>query len=181
MKPDKEQVLHALMRQVLDGQQDRYRELLEGVADLARAYLRRKLNRADEVEDLVQDVLMAVHMKRHTYDPSQPVTAWLHAIARYKLIDHWRRQGRKPQGLDDEDVVDQVEGPSNIAAYETQRDVSVVLSQLPEKQRQIVQMVKLEGLSVQEVAQHMGMTESAVKVTTHRAIKAMAKWLGVKS
>lgn len=179
MTSDTEQVLHGLMVQVLGGAQDRYQDLLKRIAVLIRAYLRRKLTRAEEVEDLVQEVLLAVHLKRHTYDVNQPVTAWLHAIARYKLIDHWRRQGRRQSVGEDDAFLENVEGPSSVKAYEVQRDVSVILEQLPQKQRDIVQMIKLEGLSVSEVAMKMNMSESAVKVTTHRAIKAMGKWLGV--
>lgn len=181
MSTDPESELHELMLQVLDGQIDRYNPLLQRVASLARAYLRRKLAQPQEVEDVVQEVLLAVHLKRHTYDAEQPITAWLHAIARYKLIDYWRRQGRQPQGSDDETLLERVPGPSSVVEYETRRDLTAILSQLPEKQRRVVQMVKLEGMSVQEVAQHLSMSESAVKVTTHRAIKAMAKWLGVKA
>ena len=179
MTSDTEQVLHGLMVQVLGGAQDRYQDLLKRIAILIRAYLRRKLTRAEEVEELVQEVLLAVHLKRHTYDVNQPVTTWLHAIARYKLIDHWRRQGRRQTVGEDDAFLENVEGPSSVRAYEVQRDVSVILEQLPQKQRDIVQMIKLEGLSVSEVAMKMNMSESAVKVTTHRAIKAIGKWLGV--
>ena len=180
MNPNIEQELHDLMVRVSAGAQAPYKDLLKRIAILVRAYLRRKLARVEEVEDLVQEVLLAVHLKRHTYDLSQPVTAWLHAIARYKLIDHWRRQGRRQTVDEDEAFLENVEGPSSVQAYEVQRDVSFMLTQLPQKQREIVQMIKLEGLSVSEVALKMNMSESAVKVTTHRAIKSMAKYLGEK-
>jgi RNA polymerase sigma-70 factor, ECF subfamily len=176
---DNESRLHHLFAQVQSEQASSYGPLLQEIAGLVRRYLRRKLTQQDaDVEDLVQEVLLAVHLKRHTYDLNMPATAWVYAIARYKLIDFWRRQGRSREVGSDDDDVFEVEGPSSIQDFETQRDLGQALAQLVPKQREVIELVKLKGLSVQEAAQSLGMSESAVKVTTHRGIQAMAKWFG---
>src|SRR5512140_2049454 len=94
--------LKALMIAALAGDAAAYRTLLGLLAPHLRAYFGRRLNRAADAEDLVQETLIAIHTKRASYDPAQPFTAWLHAIARYKLIDHFRRSGiRRTLPLDD--------------------------------------------------------------------------------
>jgi len=93
---DEEERLRGLLARGLDGDEAAYRGFLDGLVVRLRAFLRRRLTRApDEVEDLLQEILLAVHNQRHSYDPAQPLTAWLHAIARYKLVDCLRRRGRR--------------------------------------------------------------------------------------
>src|SRR5262245_58303814 len=91
----KEASLRTLMIAGLNGDTAAYRALLSGLSRHLRAYYRGKLVRAgrgtEETEDLVQEALIAVHTRRHTYDPTQPLTPWVYAIARYKLIDHLRQ------------------------------------------------------------------------------------------
>lgn len=178
---DLENRLHQLFERVLAGESASYGLLLQEIALLTRRYLRRKLTQQDaDVEDIVQEVLMAVHLKRHTYDPGMPATAWVYAIARYKLIDFWRRQERRQEVGGDEGLFE-VAGPSSIRDFEAENDLNKGLAQLNPQQRDVIELVKLKGLSVQEAAEHLGMSESAVKVSTHRGIKAMARWFGRKS
>ena len=81
-----------------NGDDAAYKALLQGIAGLVRRYARRRLVGQDaDVEDLVQDVLLAVHLKQDTYDSAAPVTAWVHTIARYKMIDFWRQQSRRAE------------------------------------------------------------------------------------
>ena len=176
-----ESELRALFEQSKQGDQQAYTQLLHRIAALMRAYLRRRLTRQEaDVEDLDQEVLLAVHTKRHTYDDSQPITAWMHAITRYKLIDFWRRVGRLSEhGLSDEDATALV-GESSIEVFEAHRDLEQVMSQLSQAQQQVIKLVKLQGESVAYAAQHLGMTESAVKVHTHRGLRKLASLLGVK-
>ena len=140
-----------------------------------RAFLRKRLARLpDEVEDLVQEALIAVHNQRHTYDTAQPLTAWLHAIAHYKLVDLLRRRARRDllhDPLDDENNL--LVATDNDAA-DARRDVAKLLDTLPDRQRLPIVHVKLEGLSVAETAKLTGMSESAVKVGVHRGLKALA-------
>ena len=122
----------------------------------------------------MQETLLAVHQKRHTYRPGEPLTAWVHAIARYKLVDLLRARSIREvlnDPLDDE--LDVFASSDNDAA-EARRDLSKLLADLPERQRLPIVHVKLEGLSVVEVAQLTGMSESAVKIGVHRGLKALA-------
>ena len=128
----------------------------------------------DEVEDLVQEVLIAVHNQRHTYQSDQPLTAWVHAIARYKLIDMLRThstRGALNDPLDDELEVFAI---SDTDAADAKRDLGKLLSTLPDKQRLPIVHVKVEGLSVVETAKLTGMSESAIKTGVHRGLKALA-------
>ena len=153
-----------------------YAEFLRDLAALLRGFFRRRLsNLPNEIEDLVQETLLAVHNKRHTYQPEQPVTAWLHAIARYKMVDMLRaRSGREalhdPIDEDSSALVSEAEP----AAQEARRDLRVLLAQLPDKQRLPIEYVKIEGLSVAQAAQLTGLSESAVKVGVHRGLKLLA-------
>lgn len=153
-----------------------YAEFLRELAALLRGFFRRRLTQLpDDVEDLVQETLLAVHNKRHTYEPDQPATAWLHAIARYKLVDLLRaRSGREAlhEPLDDEHPA--LVSGAEPAALEARRDVAALLAELPDKQRLPIQYVKLEGLSVAQAAQRTGLSESAVKVGVHRGLKKLA-------
>ena len=122
----------------------------------------------------MQESLLAVHIQRHTYDADQPLTAWVHAIARYKLVDLLRRRaGRELRNValdDDGDILAAADDQSG----ETRRDLFKLLEMLPDRQRVPIVRVKLEGWSVAETARATGMSESAVKVGVHRGLKALA-------
>lgn len=152
-----------------------YHAFLQALSAHLRGFLRGRLTRLpDEVEDLVQETLLAVHNQRHTYDPDQPLTAWVHAIARYKMIDLLRRrEGRDAlhEPLDEEAAIF---SKSDTEAADAQRDLARLLEQLPDRQRLPIVHMKLEGLSVAEAARATGMTEAAVKVGVHRGLKALA-------
>jgi RNA polymerase sigma-70 factor, ECF subfamily len=166
--------LRALLVQGQAGDGAAYHAFLRELAAHLRGFLRRRLaGLPDDVEDLVQETLLAVHNQRHTYDPGQPLTAWLHAIARYKLVDLFRRRARHEalhEPFDETEIV--AEGDA--AAAEARRDVMQLLGMLPDRQRLPIVHVKLEGLSVAEAAKATGMSESAVKVGVHRGLKALA-------
>lgn len=152
-----------------------YHGFLKELSAHLRGFLRARLSRLpDDVEDLVQETLLAVHNQRHTYDPGQPLTAWIHAIARYKSVDLLRRRaGREMLNdpLDDELAVFAV---SDTDAADARRDLGRLLEQLPDRQRLPIVHMKLEGLSVAEAARATGMSEAAVKVGVHRGLKALA-------
>jgi RNA polymerase sigma-70 factor (ECF subfamily) len=159
----------------LAGDAAAYEAFLRELGGYLRAFLRKRLSALpDDVEDLVQETLIAVHTRRHTYDTGQPLTAWVHAIARYKLVDHLRARSvrlRVTEPLDDEnEVFAAVDGEPSLA----RRDVMKLLDRLPERQRLPIVQTRLEGLSVVEAARASGMSESAVKVGVHRGLKALA-------
>jgi len=167
--------LRNLLLQGLAGEASAYHIFLKELARRLRAYFRKRLDHCpDEVEDLLQETLLAVHNQRHTYDPAQPLTAWVHAIAKYKLVDFWRRRANRERlndPLDDE--VDILSSADSDAAG-ARRDLHQLLRQLPDRQRLPIIHVKLEGLSVAEAAKVTGMSASAIKVGIHRGLRVLA-------
>lgn len=168
--------MQALLLLGLAGDAGAYREFLGALAVHLRGFLRRRLaQRPAEVEDLLQEVLLAVHNARHTYQAQQPLTAWVQAIARYKLADHWRGQARR------ESRHELLEDDSELFACgdeepaEARRDLNKLLGQLPDRQRLPIVHVKLEGRSVEETARLTGLSSSAVKVGIHRGLKALGR------
>ena len=170
-----EERLRTLLLQGLDADAGAYQRFLKELSVHLRAFLRRRLaQRPDEVEDLVQETLLAVHNQRHTYRHDMPVTAWAHAIARYKLID-WLRSHAVKGALDVPlDDAQELFSSSDSDAAQARRDLGQLLQTLPERQRLPIVHMKLEGLSVVETARLTGLSESAVKVGVHRGLKALA-------
>lgn len=159
----------------LGGDAAAYHAALGDLAVLLRGFLRGRLSRLpDEVEDLVQETLLAIHNQRHTYDAAQPLTAWVHAIARYKMIDFLRRRAGREALHDplDDDLA--VFAHAEHDSSDARRDLAGLLETLPDRHRLPIVHVKIEGLSVAEAAQRTGMSESAVKVGIHRGLKALA-------
>ncbi|POA81561.1 RNA polymerase subunit sigma [Pseudomonas sp. FW305-E2] len=171
--------LKALLLRGLTGDQLAYQDFLGTLALHVRAFLRSRLSRRPaEIEDMVQDVLLAVHNARHTYQPQQPLTTWVQAIARYKLADHLRSVSRRDARHDVLDDDAQLFAVSEVESAEASRDLTKLLKQLPERQRLPIVHVKLEGLSVEETAQLTGLSSSAVKVGIHRGLKALSRLIG---
>jgi RNA polymerase sigma-70 factor (ECF subfamily) len=170
--------LKTLMVQSLAGDRTAYSTLLRRLNGHLRAYYLRRLGsgRAADAEDLLQETLIAMHARRSTYDTSRPFTAWVHAIARYKLIDHFRRTKRRAE--DPIDDPNQLFSNSDSNAVEAQIDIDRLLRRLPEKTRRLVRDVKIHGLSTTEAAARNEMSESAVKVGVHRALKSLADKIG---
>jgi len=156
------------------GDESAYRSALRSVATRLRGYFRRRLSSSlDDVEDLVQETLLALHLQRGTYDPVLPISAWVHAIARHKLIDHWRRRGRRGTSL----RLDEADEAFLVAASEgeARRDLGKLLDKLPEAQQRAIRLTKVEGLSVAEAAADAGISESAIKVQVHRGLKRLSE------
>ena len=171
----REDRLKDLLVRSLAGDNAAYQVFLTELSTHLRAFLRRRLIRLpDEIEDLVQESLLAVHNQRHTYDPAQPLSAWVQAIARYKLVDLLRRRATREALSEPLDEDAEFFAATDLQAAEAQRDVGRLLETLPDRQRLPIVHVKLEGLSVKDTAQLTGMSESAIKVGVHRGLKALA-------
>jgi RNA polymerase sigma-70 factor (ECF subfamily) len=166
--------LKALMLRALDGDRAAQGELLSALSGYLRAYFARRMGRdASDLEDLVQETLLAVHLKRASYDRSQPFTPWAYGVARYKLLDHYRRIGSRAEApLEDAGALFAAD---DAAPREARRDLGRLLDGLPERQRNLVKDVKITGLSIEEASRRSGMSVSAVKVAIHRAVQAMAR------
>lgn len=172
---DGEQHLRGLLLEGLAGDKVAYHAFLLDIGAHLRAYLRRRLRRApEEVEDVLQEILLAVHNQRHTYLASEPLTAWLHAIASYKLVDTYRRRARRELRQDALEDVPELLAAAEGEAHEARRDLAKLLASLPPRQRLPIECVKIQGLTVAEAACRLGMSDSAVKVGVHRGLKALA-------
>jgi RNA polymerase sigma-70 factor (ECF subfamily) len=169
--------LKALMLASQDGDAAAHRALLERLSRHLRAYYKGKLANigrgAAEAEDLVQEAVLAIHIQRHTYDPGEPLTPWVHAIARYKLIDFLRRNRASVADVPIDEANEVTANDDHLSA-ESSFDVRRLLKHLPEKMQCSIEAVKLDGLSVAEAALRCGISESGVKVNIHRGLKALS-------
>lgn len=172
---DFESSLKPLWLRAQSGDEAAYREALGRIATRLRGYLRRRMQSLpDDVEDLVQETLLVLHLQRGTYDPALPVTHWVVAIARHKLVDLWRRRGRQEALHDPLDEVDEAVFAAVENEGHAQRDLEKLLDSLPAAQRTAIVLTKIEGLSVTEAAQRTGASESAIKVQVHRGLRRLA-------
>ncbi len=170
---DREMRLRSLMIAALAGDAASYRLLLDALRRLLEGYFRRRLGpqRSADVDDLVQETLVAMHGKRATYDPDRPFTPWLHAVARHKLIDHLRRD-RSHQALPIEAAEAAIFGDAD-ADNTARLDVERLLATLPERSRTLIRQVRIEGRSVAEAAAAAGMSEAAARVGIHRGVRRL--------
>ena len=161
--------LKALMIASLDGHARAYEALLRLSAERLRAYFRRRLpGREADVEDLVQETLIAIHRKQASYDTTLPFTAWLHGIARYRLIDLLRREYRKAALPLDDAFESEDNGP--VDAILAELDVANLLSRLSPRQADAIRLTRIEGLSVRDAAGVSGQSQPSIKVNVHRGI-----------
>lgn len=174
--------LRALFLAGAAGDADAYRLFLRRIALRLRTYLRRQARRAGgafEVEDILQEALLAIHNKRSAYDPARPALAWAYAIARYKLIDHLRRVSRSPAGARvGIEAAQELPSPYDPTSVDNSLDLERLLQKLPSVTQGVIRDVKLDGLSVAKTAQRRGMSESMVKVSIHRGLKRLAQLVG---
>jgi RNA polymerase sigma-70 factor (ECF subfamily) len=164
-----------LMRSAMSGDSAAYHRLLKAVTPVLRAAARRGLARAgqpvDQSEDIVQDILLAVHLKRHTWDVDAPFAPWLFAIARNKLIDALRRRGRRVfVNIDDfAETIPSEPGAETVPAGE----VAAQLQSLPARQRDVLQSIAVDSASIKETAAKFAMSEGAVRVALHRGLASL--------
>jgi RNA polymerase sigma factor (sigma-70 family) len=176
MRHESEEEWAVLMRAAVNGDAGAYRQLLASLVPVLRATARRHCARvgldSGEAEDVVQETLLAIHLKRHTWDLDRPIGPWIMTIARYKLIDRLRHRGRwKELPIDDMDNIVAAEGTDNTPE---RLDVDRMLDKLGGRQRDLVRSVSIEGRSVEETAKRLNMSQGAVRVALHRAIKGLA-------
>lgn len=154
-----------------------YRRLLAALAPLLRGFAARGFSRyglgSEEAEDVVQETLLAVHLKRHTWDEQQPLLPWVRAIAHNKLVDNLRRRGQR--GHVPIDDIGETLADDRQAVDINGADAERVLAKLTGRQRDIVHAISIEGASARQVAERLGMTEGAVRVALHRALQALAR------
>jgi RNA polymerase sigma factor (sigma-70 family) len=163
------------MRAANRGDAVAYRQLLVAITPVLRGVVRARggaLGR-DACEDVVQEVLLAVHLKRQSWREDQPLRPWLYAIARHKVVDAFRARGQRVD-LPIEDFADHLpagDAPDPLVA----RDMETMLRRLEPRAADIVRAFGLRGESIAETATRLGMSEGAVRVALHRALKALAR------
>jgi RNA polymerase sigma-70 factor (ECF subfamily) len=170
--------LEALMRRSLDGDTRAYAELLQQTARLLRPFLAKRLSASSEVDDLLQEILISIHKARHTYDGNRPYKPWVYAIAKFRLQDQLRAyysdQLRHADDLSDWEEFLPDDVTETAISYES---ISAEVERLPEKQATILRLIHQQGYTAKEVAEKIGMKESAVKVAAHRAYKILRQKL----
>lgn len=168
-----EEHLKALMVNSLEGDTHAHEALLRVLLPLLRAYFRGRLRGyADDIDDLVQETLIAIHHRRTSYDRDKPFSAWLFSIARYKSIDHFRRIRGHTQIEDIEHllIIDGFEDESG-----ARLDLAGLLATLPEKQARVIRDTKIMGMSVAETAGGAEISESDVKISVHRGMQSLMR------
>ena len=156
----------------LDGDATSQAQLLRALVPILTAFYRRRMRDGqDDIDDLIQETLIAVHTRRATYDRDRVFSGWLFAIARYKMIDHFRKGGRtcSLEGLEDILVTEGFEDASG-----ARMDIGRLLDDLPPKQAAAIRATRIEGLSTAEAAARASIGESDVKISVHRGLKALA-------
>ncbi len=165
-----------LLRRAIAGDERAYAVFLEGIAALVRGFARRRIVTGGvDAEDIVQETLLAIHLKRHTWIADAPVLPWVFAIARFKLIDAFRRRGRRIE-LEIDEIAETFAQPEPDAV--SGRDIGTVLDTLAPGQKSVVTAISVEGLSIGETARRLGMNETAVRVSLHRGLSAISKRFG---
>jgi RNA polymerase sigma factor (sigma-70 family) len=165
--------LRELMLASLDGDAAAYRALLADLGRHLRPYFTRRLTPAfaSHAEDLVQETLLAIHTRRMTYDRTRPFTAWLHAVAHHKFVDHVRRQSiRLTVPLEDDASIFAHDDHADATA---KRDLDVLLDAVPERTSDLIRRTRVQGATIAEAAAHHGITETAAKVSIHRGLKSL--------
>jgi RNA polymerase sigma-70 factor (ECF subfamily) len=178
MTPEQERQSAAWMRSAQAGDQEAYASLLVMLTSVTRQFAAARVGRVPWIDDIVQETLITIHGARRTYDPSRPFAPWFYAIASSRLIDVLRRERRVAGREVGSDVVPE---RASVAEPDADLDVEAIraaVASLPARQRSIVEGLKFHDESVRDVAGRLNMTESAVKVTAHRAYRALRRLLG---
>lgn len=164
------------MRKAQTGDGKAYHQLLTDIAPMIRGFIYKRLGDHSELEDRVQDVLLAIHRAGHTFNSDRSFLNWMFAIADYKIKDHLRSHyRRKAAGIQVElEAVAEQRAPELRMALDDRQQLDRLLETLSPRERTIIQMMKIEGHSARDVGNSLGISEGAVKVAVHRAMKTLA-------
>jgi len=166
------------MASAQQGHQPDYRQLLQELSQVIQQFLCSRFGNHHHIEDCVQEALIAIHEARHTYDPQRPFRPWMFAIVRYKAIDFFRRRRTHESSLDqfarDHGVLSQGQEQGETGGHVAQASM---LGMLPAQQREVLIQTKIIGFSIAETAENLGISQSAVKVRVHRAVRKLRQLL----
>ena len=162
------------MALALAGDKQAYSRALHQSAQLLRPYLSKRITNKHLIDDVIQEILISIHKARHTYDGKRPFKPWLFAIAKYRLQDylrtHYKDHLYHAGELTEAEYNLPTDVTESVLSYES---IKEDIGALPKKQAMILHLMHAEGYTAKEVAEQMGMTESAVKVSAHRAYKIL--------
>lgn len=167
-----------------DGDRESYARLLRAIVPVLRRAARRRwpLGHAADIEDAVQETLKSLHVVRHTYDPALPFTPWLMAILRHRVADEMRRKVRTAQreiGVESlDETFSAVAANTSIETAPDSESLRRAIADLPSSQRTALELLKLKEMSLKDASAETGMSVTALKVATHRALKALRTVLG---
>jgi len=178
MTPEQEHELTLLMVASQHGDRTAYEALLQALGHVVLLYVRRRVGAMPWVEDVVQEVLMSLHRARHTWNPDRPFAPWFYAVLQSRMIDAIRRHRRtatweEPMNVSPPVVWSQTAEAETIA----RADLAQAMRQLTPAQRIVIERLKLQEMTVKEVARETGMSEANVKVTAHRGYAVLRKFL----
>jgi len=163
------------MRAANRGDQRAYAELLRAIAPVVRGIVRARGGALgpDGCEDIVQEVLLTIHLKQQTWREDAPLRPWLYAVTRHKVIDAFRARGSRID-LPVDDYAEVLPAPEEPDPFEAQ-DMDRVIGQLEPRAAAIVRAIGIDGDSAAETGARLGMSEGAVRVALHRALKSIAR------
>ena len=172
---DQDPTPEMLMRRAQGGDQRAYAALFRSITPILRAFIIRRIAAQSDTEDVVQNILLSIHRASHTYDSNRPFKIWMFAIARHRLNDYLRQAYKKGEfpNISLEDLTQEISAADVTNEGDRREYLNSLLNKLPEKQKKIVIMMKIEGRTAEETAQTMKMNVSAVKVAAHRAYKKL--------
>lgn len=171
-REEMEQKLKLLLIQSMNGNRASYESFLSLSSVLIERYLKQlggRYAQKETLEDLLQEVLLTLHQKKHTYREDRALLPWLYAIVRHRYIDYYRSRKRTPAQTSLEEMGDIIEGTEQSPGF----DMEEIMSLLTARQKEMLYLVKVEGQSYKEAASTLSMSVSAVKVSVHRLVKSL--------
>lgn len=181
MKPlasDLETELHSKILSAINGDPLAYEDFLHQTASLLRSYLMKLMKSSvrckEKAEDLVQDILLSIHQKRHLYRTSEPILPWVYSIARYRYIDSLRAEARRPQYSEWVDNYDDFLSTTEpVPDFPLNEKIEKMLAVLPQNQQTILKMAKMDEIPLAEISEKMQTSLASVKISVHRALKKL--------
>ncbi len=172
----KQDSLSRLMEQAQSGRSDSYHTLLNQISITLSKFLANRVGSFDDKEDVLQEILLAIHNSRHTYLPSKPFYPWMYAIAKNILIRYYKKIHKQNANIIEAEI-HTLPTPEKLESNETEgtNEIIRLIQELPGKQKQIIQMLKIQGLSIKEIAIKLNLSEANVKVIAHRGYHTLRK------
>jgi len=163
------------------GNNEDYALFLREVAKMLRPFLAKRMDE-DKVEDVLQETLLTIHQVKHTYLPSRKIEPWIYAICNHRMIDYFRKFRRieKNEVLNFE-LIEAAVSQQNTVSFEKTDRIFGLLDKLPSQQKTVIELLKIQDLSVKDVSQRTGLSESAVKVNAFRGYETIRRWLRIDS